>query len=90
MTLLKEYRPSIFHRICSRVAQQSFLQISPYFLTVKSAEGATQIPYSEIGGSMSDLQDLLNAGEITLQLQDRLTDQVFCSVIKTGNKKINK
>lgn len=38
-------------------------------------------PYSEIGGKMSNLQDLLNAGDITVQIVDRLTNQIILNVI---------
>jgi hypothetical protein len=48
MTLLTEFRPSIFHRLFSRDARQRFLRFSPYFLTLTSVDGATQIPYSEL------------------------------------------
>jgi DNA helicase-4 len=48
MTLLTEFRPSIFHRLFSRDARQRFLRFSPYFLTLTSVDGVTQISYSEL------------------------------------------
>ena len=48
MTLLNEFRPTIFHRFFSSNAREVFLRFSPYFLTLKSVDGTTQLPYSEL------------------------------------------
>jgi hypothetical protein len=50
MSLLTEFRPSFFHRIFSSDAGQKFLRFSPYFLTLKSANGSVQVPYSDLDG----------------------------------------
>lgn len=50
MTLLTEFRPSFFHRIFSSDAGKRFLRFSPYFLTLKSADGSVQVPYSDLDG----------------------------------------
>ncbi len=38
-------------------------------------------PYAETGGKMSNLQDLLSAGDITVQILDRQTQQVILTVV---------
>lgn len=48
MTLIAEFRPSIFHRLFSSDAGERFLRLSPYFLTLKSADGTVQVPYSQL------------------------------------------
>ena len=48
MTLLTEFRPSVFHRIFSSDAGRRFLRFSNYYLTLKSADGSVQVPYSQL------------------------------------------
>ena len=50
MIILSEFRPTILQRIFSRDASKRFLRFSPYFLTIKSVNGAVQIPYDQILG----------------------------------------
>lgn len=47
-TFLHEFRPSIFYRFINTEAAHRKLQISPYFLTIKSRIGSDQISYVNV------------------------------------------
>jgi len=87
MLVLNEFRPTFFHRIFSSKAQRSFLQFSPYFFTLVSADGAVQVPYDHI--QTTEAESRLLWSKITFKLNTG-SNESFGWVLKKAQENIDK